>query len=76
MLKIVCAYALLLGALAIPVAPAAALTRDQAWSECAQRINTSQYPPGDSRMTQAIEGCVAQKMREAAAEPASSKKKK
>ena len=49
--------------------PAAAMSREEAWPLCAKIVNTTQYQPGDSRMTQAIEGCVAQKVREPDAAP-------
>ena len=57
--------------------PASAMSREEAWALCARIVNTTQYQPGDSRMTQAIEGCVAQKVREPdASPPADGKRKK
>jgi hypothetical protein len=67
------AFLVFLGGLATP---AAALSRDEAWVLCAKIVNTAQYQPGDSRMTQAIEGCVAQKVHEPDAAPQADGKRK
>ena len=75
MLKLTAASALL-AFLCSVATPAAAMSREEAWAVCSKIVNTTQYQPGDSRMTQAIEGCAAQKMREPDATPAADGKRK
>jgi hypothetical protein len=62
--------------LAITIGPAAAMSREKAWNECLRMLGVTANSNPDSRVTQHIEGCTAQKMREPDSEPTGSKKKK
>ena len=75
MLKLTAASALFVFLCALAT-PGLAMSREEAWPLCARIVNTTLYPPGDSRMTQAIEGCVAQKLREPDAAPQGDGKRK
>jgi hypothetical protein len=74
-MKIISVAAIALFTLAT-AGPAAAMSREKAWNECLRMLGVTANSNPDSRVTQHIEGCTAQKMREPDPEPASSKKKK